>query len=591
MEVLGWGVIGYPLIMGILLMAAGRYLPKTLRDWATAGSAGVVLACLLIALLLRDANLSLSSEWWPGKGPLYFKFEFWGLMAAFWTTASGLIFYLTDMKDRHAQTWWQDGLFLFVLTTANSAFLAGNFLLRYAALEFAALGIAVVQLLAAGSQSSQRLYLGLRLGDAGLLIAIILLIYSGTSLDISLALGLAGELPEVILQWIAIGFALAVWVKAGLWPFVFWQNAAAETTSMMTRAWFLATVMPNLGMYLLFRTAPLLTRTAPIQNMISLLAAVCALAALIYAWGRKDLQESMWGLFAFLGAVTMFAAVHHLEALVWGGMLTASLLRFLWLGHDLIRFPAAARERLTRFSGGLLLGIYAFVVIWAVQQQGDNKVDFWIAEASLALLILWLVKSWKETSPAPRKTAANWPDRHEHELKWGMLVVVLLFIATPLLFTPLHASEISTLRSTFTRPSLTSLPLLSPAFWGLLLVVWIVSKLRWFEKFESLTSRGWRNWSAGARQLPQTLYKSVEVDIYQQGMNQAAQIITRIARRLYEVFEQATLEAGLHLLVQGFLAVGRLLSRAHTGRLRVNLMWVAAVLIAVLIIGLNGAGG
>ena len=591
MAVLGWGIIGYPLILGILLVAAGRYLPKTLRDWAAAGSAGVVLCCLLIAYMLNDASLTLSPEWWPGKGALYFKFEFWGLTAAFWTTASGLIFYVSSLKDRPAQSWWQDGLFLFVLTTANAAFLAGNFLLRYAALEFAALGIAVVQLLSAGSQSSQRLYLGLRLGDAGLLIAIILLIYSGTSLDISQALSLANQLPEVVLGWIAIGFALAVWVKAGIWPFLFWQNAAKENRSWLIQAWFLATVMPNLGMYLLFRTAPLMTPVGPIQNLISLLAAICALTALLYVWGIENHKESMFWLLAFQGAITVFAGVHHLEALVWLGMLTASLMRFLLPGQTAIQTPITARQKQIQIGRGLLPGIYAFAVIWAVQLQGEKKVDFWIAEASLAILILWLFRNWKQSQAASQKSQAYWPESQKNQPQFGMPLAVVLLIALPLLFTPLHASEITTLQSVFTRLHLSSLPLLSPAFWGLLLLVWIASKLLIFEKFQSLTSRGWRFWSTSAKQLPQTIYKSVEVDFYQQGMNQAARSVASISKRLYEIFEQATLEAGLHLMVKGFLAFGRLLSRAHTGRLRINLMWVAVTLIAVLIIGLSGAGG
>ena len=263
-------------MMGTILIAVGRRLPKTIQDQFTIGTTGLALGCLSVSFFLIGMKITILPEWWPGIGDLYLKFDPVGLAAAFWTTASGLIFYLLNLKRYSPKHWLRGGLFLFVLNSANIAFLAGNFLLRYVALEIAALAIAVVILLETGSRNSKFLYLGFRLADVGLLVAILLLNSSGAPLDISKALTLALQLPPITLIWISAGFLLAVWVKIGLWPLLFWQKAAAATESNLTKAWFLSTVMPNLGTYLLYRTAPLITQFESMQSVVSLIAAASA---------------------------------------------------------------------------------------------------------------------------------------------------------------------------------------------------------------------------------------------------------------------------------------------------------------------------
>ena len=577
------------------------------------------MCCLLISFSFTGNQIIISPEWWPNSGVLYLKFDFWGMAPAFWTTASGLIFYLLNLKERPSRTYVHDGLFLFVLTSANLAFLAGNFLLRYAALEFAALGIAVIQLLEMGKQNSKRLYLGLRLGDAGLLVAIILLNTTGAPLEISKALSLAMSLPEVTLTWIAAGFLLAVWVKMGIWPLVFWQNAAADNPSLMNKAWFLATVMPNLGIYLLYRTAPLIAQFETVQRLVSLTSAASAVIALLFAWGTKNLKDSVWWLFAYQGSITVFAAVHRLDALVWGSILVACLLRFIFFGNWTPRFRLANTERLASIAGGVILGGYSLITIWAIQQQGERKLDFWVAEASLALLVLWLVNQW-EKAPKQEKQGLMESPIHRHKWqRWGIPVVaLLLFAIMPLLFTPLHANELIAGSSSFTKLSLISFPIISPAFWGLLLSVWVIKKLRWLEKIAifSLTNR--YAWRAGAQLSPKKIYNATEIFLFKEGVDQAAQTVSKISRQLYEILERTTFEtgsqylvkgalsfstllyrilerttfeAGLQYLVKGALSFSTLLRRMHTGRLRVNLLWVAVTMVAVLVMMLARTGG
>ena len=588
MTLFGVLLFGMPLILGVTLIVGGRFLPESLRKWIIPGSVGGVLCCLLVLFFFTGTKLILFSQWWPGSGALYLKFDLLGLMPAFWTTASGLIFYLLDLKERR-QTCIPDGLFLVVLTAANLAFLAGNFVLRYAALEVAALGIAIVQLQETGKETGQHLYFGLRAGDAGLLAAILILYTAGGSLEISKALAL--DLPAVPLVWVVGGFLLAVWVKTGNWPFIFWQNAAAASPSLLSRAWFLATVMPNLGFYLLYRTAPLMAQSETVRNFISIAAAGSALAAMLLVWRKKDFSESILLLFAFQGSITLFAAVHRLDALTWGSIPVASLLRFIFFGGWRLRSHSAQSERFAHISGGLILGLYVFFAAAIAKQRGSPPIVTWVVEASLALLALWFANQWREIPEPGEQGRILQPANHHKWQGWGFTSLIsMLFIFIPLLFTPLNHRETLISSLSFSGLSLFSLPVISPSFWILLIGLWGAGKLNWLEKIERPLTTNWQNGLAAVRHVPERIYNFVEIFLYQKGLKGAVSILFKFSSGLYGILEKTTFETGLHLLVKGTWASSTMLRRMHTGRLRINLMWIVLTMALALAI-LLGAGG
>ena len=505
------------------------------------------------------------------------------------------------------------------MTAANLAFLAGNFALRYAALEVAALGIAVVQLLETGQRTGESLYLGLRFGDAGLLMAILMLYASGGSLEISEALSLAAGQTNATFNWAAIGFFVAVAVKTGIWPLTFWQNAADVSRSLLTKAWFLATVMPNLGVYLLYRTAPLMAEFESIRNLISMVAASSALIAMLMLWNKKDLRQHAWLLFAFQGSITLFAAAYRLDALVWGSVLVVSLLRFVFFLRWRIKPDPIQKARSVSIVGGMILCAFAFVVIWMIEESGVNTIDFWVAEASLALLVLWIAGQWEKIPNRIRQERNLLPDKW---FKWQdrgfVIAVMVFFIAVPLLFMPLNANKVILDSASFTELSLISSPITSPSFWVVLISVWIVSKVKWYEKMERPLSKGWRAWLVWVRRIPEGIYNYLERFLYQEGLNRAehkvfgfskylyeifemtafekglsrlARMILKFSRYFYEIFERATFEAGLRYLAKEVYAFSTMLRRMHTGRLRINLMWVAVTLVVVVLFVLVGTGG
>ena len=82
-----------------------------------------------------------------------------------------------------------------------------------------------------------------------------------------------------------------------------------------------------------------------------------------------------------------------------------------------------------------------------------------------------------------------------------------------------------------------------------------------------------------------------KIALFQKGMQQAAHLAPQISQRLYEFFEKNTFEGGLQFLVDKSLAFSTLLRRMHTGRLRNNLLWVAATILMALTVALIGLVG
>ena len=170
-----------------------------------------------------------------------------------------------------------------------------------------------------------------------------------------------------------------------------------------------------------------------------------------------------------------------------------------------------------------------------------------------------------------------------------MLLIAILFL--PFLFSPLYTSEMAAFFLPFKQINLDSIPFLSPVFWTMLLSVWLISKIHRLEKFENLARKLWHTWNENLQKLPQSLYQLLEVKISQEGFNQASNMIASFSTRLYEGLEQATLERGLQRIYRGLLSAGRLLSRLHTGRLRINMIWVTASAVIFLILALWGFTG
>ncbi|MCJ7550656.1 MAG: hypothetical protein MUQ30_13360 [Anaerolineae bacterium] len=324
------GALALPLIGTIVLVGAGKRLghgPQRAR-LATV-LAGIATLSLLGLLAYPDYELHLP-VWLPSAGPMRLHLGGLGGRAALATSTLLLLGLLLSPPD--SRTSW--ALLLTALSAANISFLAGDFLTRYGALEILGLGIALAPLaegLRNGMRKAKEVYLFLRLGDVGLLIAILVLMKAGGTLAIGDALDAGARLSGAPLGWVVGGMLTAVWVKTGAWPFHRWQ-AASDGLSPLTGAWLYGLVMPNLGVYLLYRITPLLA-LEPLFGPLTLgLSSIGILAVTGRLLGRRSRSQLPVHVNAALGCVALgIAATGRQDLLAWLLLLATPLRLAVWL--------------------------------------------------------------------------------------------------------------------------------------------------------------------------------------------------------------------------------------------------------------------
>ena len=293
-----------------------------------------------VTLALTGGHTELTFMWLPDTEPMMLSMGASSLLAAT-ATAAALVVTAVVAESPSPLT---GGAALLALAAGNVAFLAGHFLLRYVALEVVGLVIAAAPLIEArdrrsGAQAAW-IYLILRLGDAGLLTAILVLWSHTGTLEIGPALEAAKVSPGGIQAWAAAGFLLAVAVKMGLWPFHAWiQGGSGQDRLVGT--WLYATLMPNLGLYLLYRVGPLV-RARPGTRWVALGVGILIGAATLLTTlqrSRRVVQPAR--IMAGVGAALWCAVVGIHYRIAWWGLLALSLARLpLFLRRTVRQMPA-----------------------------------------------------------------------------------------------------------------------------------------------------------------------------------------------------------------------------------------------------------
>ncbi len=327
------GALAIPLIGTIVLVGAGTRLGHGPQQRRLAMVlAGIATLSLLGLLAYQDYELHLP-VWLPSAGPMSLHLGGLGGQAALAT--STLLQFGLLLAPPDGRTSW--ALLLTALCAANISFLAGDFLTRYVALEILGLGIALAPLaegLRDGMRKAKEIYLFLRLGDVGLLIAILILMEAGDTLVIADALGAGARLSGAPLGWVVGGMLTAVWVKTGAWPFHRWQ-AAADGLSPLTGAWLYGVAMPNLGLYLLYRITPLLTLNPLFGRLTLGLSCIGILAVTGRLLGGRSWSQLPVHMNAALGCVALgIAATGRQGVLPWLLLIATPLRLGVWLASQ-----------------------------------------------------------------------------------------------------------------------------------------------------------------------------------------------------------------------------------------------------------------
>lgn len=632
------GLVALPLLASALVGVALRGSRSLSVRHLTLAATGLTVLCAL-ALLPRVADgPALVVDWLPGTGSMGLTTSATALYAVL-VTAGGAFLVLFGTASQSAEhPPLSQAVMLLALAGTNVAFLADHFLARYVALEVVALCVALVPLVEVrrpvGIRLASTSYLLLRLGDAGLLAAILILWSASGTLSIDPALKVAvgsvegsGVLAGGHL-WLAVaGFMLAVWVKLGGWPFHLWSQIGRGLGSA-SQAWLYATVAPNLGIYLLYRVTPLLTVAGPLRTAALWLGVGGAVVAALIALTQTDVRAAMVYVGAAQGGLALFVAASGVKPVVWLGLLALTPLRLLiFLAADAARnsgLPSWRRLAACLFGlAGLALVTFSLLTTWWAREAGAPLDVLLIAEVSVVLTGAWVARVTRRLfhplSGIARGLVVHWT-------QWvsvGVLGVGVL--AGGLAWGPLTRHLAAVSHMTFPAiPTLLTLLRYAAAAPGLLVILVLVLavwRLRRRSGLDHLVSvepaEEVYDLEEGLARTAQVLHAVVEVGIAERLITLLVRIVVEGARVTHRVVERRGLEGllsgsvravmdgarGTHRVlehrglqdllrrtVRTVLALARSLQRRHTGRLQGNLMWVAVSLtLAVVLLILHGA--
>jgi len=652
-------IVGLPLLASVLVAMASRHIHRSTAHRVTLAAIGLT-ALLVPGLLLHSgSDSSVTIEWLPGSGPMGLTAGASSVYAMLVTTWAGF-FALLGTASRGVEFRPLSGaVMLLALASANVAFLADHFLARYVALEVVALCVALAPLVEVREPASTRLawntYLLLRIGDAGLLAAILILGDASGTLSIDPALesvlssiGRTGnELDAVRLGWMMAGFVLAVWVKLGGWPFHLWTQTGRRL-SLASQAWLYAAVVPNLGAYLLYRVTPLLALAGPLQIAALWLGAGAAALATLIALTQADVRAALVYVGAAQGGLALFTAATGNKPAVWMGLLALTPLRLLlFLASDVSRnsngCPPSASATLHRVAaclfalGGLALAAFDLLITWWAREAGAPLDVLFIAEAAVALTIVWTARTawllFPRMSASAMSASAMSAIRplpsteKETAVHWTQWMAVGLLgggaLACGLAFGPLLRYLIAAAH--VTPPTLPTFPALlryaatAPALLAVLVLSLAAWRLQRRSEQEPLgvvePAEEVYDLEEGLARAAQVLHSVVEVGIAEQIITLVVRTVVQGARAAWavehtglegitgrsvravvngahaahRVVEQEGLEGILRRAVRIINTLSRIFQRWHTGRLRRNLLWVPITLVlAVLALAVYG---
>lgn len=355
-----------PLAGSVFLLFASSREPSSRRSptrWpgllATSASFLSLIASIWAVSLVNHSTLMASAgEWIPGFGPscnlqldwlsswLLLLVEIIGLMVQ--------IFSLGYMREERGQARYFGGLLLFV-AMMKLLILAGNYLLLFAGWE----GVGLASYLLIGyhferphaARAATKAFIVNRIGDGGLLLAIITLALSCASTtytDVALA---AAHLPHLTVILVCIFLTIGAVGKSAQFPLHVWLPDAMEGPTPVSALIHSAT-MVCAGVYLLARSSFLLNLAPEVGEGIAIVGAVTALFAATVALAENDMKRvlaystiSQIGfMFVALGLRADRAAMYHVVT-------HAFFKSLLFLGAGTIMHALHGEQNLKRMGG------------------------------------------------------------------------------------------------------------------------------------------------------------------------------------------------------------------------------------------------
>ncbi|MGC9394959.1 MAG: proton-conducting transporter membrane subunit [Anaerolineae bacterium] len=579
------GLILVPLLSGGALLGVLLFTPSTPKRriagrHVALAVTGLATICAAALALNGEQVVPFQLTWLPNAGPMTFSLGTTGLYATLATTASAFLALLIScLPSRESSRpvcrlpsprTSSSGLLLLTLAAANTAFLSGHFLGRYVALEIAGVCIALVPLLILARDTGPRLtkfvYLVLRVGDTGFLIAMLILMNAAGTLDIGPALESGAALSGPRLAWVIIGFVLAVWVKIGAWPFESWQQVGEQFDSA-SHGWTYATVMPNLGLYLLYRITPLLSQHPVLRAWVLWPSLGGMTLVTVLALLRRDLRPALVYLNAAQGGLALCLAAEGLQGLIATLLLVMTPLRLLFLwGSNVFQEQASRRRQmagaLIGISGVALTGFNVYLV-WQLAQTAYVKITLTRSLIQAGVLQPALPVLWEMT----RAVLIPWP-------AVMLLTAIVILMGGRYLKAALGALSNQTAIPQEPAPLRQKTTSLERTLGKL------AGGLRtWLEV--GLLERAITGIPDVVLKFAKSVHSLLEAGLLERVIARTPRAVTDSAALLHRVVEHRGLEGTLRGTAKGVLTFNRWIQDRHTGRLRANLQWVFVVLLLI----------
>jgi len=371
--------------MMLVITLVSKKLP---RKSFIMGCFGLMMVGLLVLGLGEEVDID-SGLAFMGE-PITFSISSTAIRVYFFAlvTLMGVIWFDNPWGDRE-MTPYQWSLLAIALSFGWIAFISGQFMIRYIALDIVGLMAALTVLSTFSDTSGLKhfvlIFQILRLGDLSLLAAILFANHLSGTLDIAQLIAGTLVVPAGDRTWIFFGFILAVLIKLAIWPFGIWLQRARQSAPRIN-FWISGVLMPALGYYLLYRITPIINSALIFQNLVLLGSLVLAFLSILLT----ALHEVRFDRFVQVGGVMscfLLAAVA-----VGGGEFLSYYLVGLILGRLLLLMDegiqSPALTTMTAFFPALINVLFiaanfsafpiAFSIGWVIMTAFITAWDWWM---------------------------------------------------------------------------------------------------------------------------------------------------------------------------------------------------------------------
>ncbi len=285
------------------------------------------------------------------------------------------------------------------LTFFSAGMFSGQFMIRYIALEIVGLLASLSVMPVSNSQAAfvrfSRMFLTLRLADLALLVSILVLYARSGSLDISVMLEAADRPGIPDSTWVAVGFLIAVLVKTAVWPFDAWLVQAGAIKRQPAYV-ISGLLLPALGFYLLYRTAPIFREIQPVRfGLYILVIAISILALLVRLIRGSPMSAERLANLALGECALLFCVIGPADFFIWY-LLAAFVLRSFFMVMDAREHPVPG------YVPGILLLLINSLLFFATRHRASAfEVVLWFSASSF--FALWFTLEKKSLGKTPSK--------------------------------------------------------------------------------------------------------------------------------------------------------------------------------------------